>query len=37
MQYKILIIDDVELLKMLRSYFEVKKYIIFTAESGVKD
>lgn len=35
MQYKILIIDDdKELLKMLRKYFEIKKYEIITAENG---
>lgn len=35
MQYKILIVDDdTELLKMLRSYFEIKQYIVITAENG---
>lgn len=37
MAYKILIIDDdAELLKMLRSYFEIKKYEIVTAENGAE-
>ncbi len=32
MAYKILIIDDdIELLKMLRKYFEIKRYEIITA------
>lgn len=35
MAYKILVIDDdTELLKMLRRYFEMKKYEIITAENG---
>lgn len=37
MAYKILIIDDdIELLKMLRRYFEIKKYEIITAENGME-
>lgn len=33
MQYRILMIDDdTELLKMLRSYFELKNYAVVTAE-----
>ena len=37
MAYKILIIDDdKELLKMLKSYFEIKKYEILTAENGAE-
>ena len=37
MAYKILIIDDdMELLKMLKKYFETKKYEIMTAENGVE-
>ncbi len=37
MPYKILIIDDdTELLKMLRKYFEMKKYEITTAENGIE-
>ena len=37
MTYKILIIDDdAELLKMLKSYFEIKKYEIITAKNGVE-
>ncbi|MDE5910464.1 MAG: response regulator transcription factor [Lachnospiraceae bacterium] len=37
MSYKILIIDDdTELLKMLRKYFEIKKYEIITAENGAE-
>ena len=37
MRYKILIIDDdTELLKMLRKYFEIKKYEIITAENGIE-
>jgi len=36
MQYKILIIDDdKELLKMLRSFFEIREYSVMTAEDGV--
>ena len=37
MAYKILIIDDdAELLKMLKQYFEIKKYEIIAAESGAE-
>ena len=37
MSYRILIIDDDrELLKMLRSYFEIKKYEVITAEDGAE-
>lgn len=37
MQYKILIVDDdTELLKMLRSYFELKKYEVITACCGAE-
>lgn len=37
MAYRILIIDDdIELLKMLKSYFEIKNYEIFTAENGAE-
>ncbi len=37
MAYKILIIDDdTELLKMLKKYFEIKKYEVITAENGVE-
>lgn len=37
MQYKILIVDDDgEMLKMLRSFFELKKYCVFTAENGTE-
>ena len=37
MAYKILIIDDdMELLKVLKKYFETKKYEIMTAENGVE-
>lgn len=37
MSYKILVIDDdTELLQMLRSYFEIKKYEIITAENGAE-
>ena len=37
MAYKILVIDDdTELLQMLRSYFEIKKYGIITAENGAE-
>lgn len=37
MVYKILIIDDdTELLKMLKKYFEIKKYEIITAENGTE-
>lgn len=35
MSYKILIVDDdTELLKMLRSFFEIRQYVIITAENG---
>ena len=35
MAYKILMIDDdIGLLKMLKKYFEIKKYEIITAENG---
>lgn len=37
MAYKILIIDDdIELLKMLKKYLEIKKYEIITAENGLE-
>ena len=37
MQYKILIVDDdIEMLKMLKSFFEIKKYSVFTAEDGIE-
>lgn len=37
MQYKILIVDDdIELLKMLKSYFEIKKYSVIMAENGAE-
>ncbi len=37
MAYKILIIDDdTELLKMLKKYFEIKKYETITAENGLE-
>lgn len=37
MQYKILIVDDdTELLNMLKSYFEIKKYLVITAEHGAE-
>ncbi len=37
MAYRILIIDDdTELLKMLKKYFELKKYEILTAENGTE-
>lgn len=37
MAYKILVIDDdTELLQMLRSYIEIKKYEIITAENGAE-
>lgn len=36
MPYKVLIVDDDrELLKMLRSYFEIKGYQVITAENGI--
>ncbi|MBD5549444.1 MAG: response regulator transcription factor [Lachnospiraceae bacterium] len=35
MGYKILIVDDdTELLKMLKSYFEIRGYVVITAENG---
>lgn len=35
MSYKILIVDDdIELTKMLKHYFEIKKYVVVTAENG---
>ena len=35
MSYKILIVDDdTELLKMLKSYFEIRRYVVITAENG---
>lgn len=37
MSYKILIVDDdIELLKMLKSYFEIKKYEVLTAKNGAE-
>lgn len=37
MAYRILIIDDdIELLKMLKKHFEIKKYEIVTAENGLE-
>ena len=37
MQYKILVIDDdIELLKMLKKFFEIKNYEIITAEDGIE-
>lgn len=37
MQYKLLIVDDdTELLKMFKSYFEIKKYSVITAENGAE-
>lgn len=37
MSYRILIIDDdLELLKMLKSYFEIKKYQVITAQNGAE-
>lgn len=37
MQYKILMIDDdTDLLKMLRGYFEIKQYVVITAENGAE-
>lgn len=37
MQYRLLIVDDdKDLLKMLRSYFEMKHYEIITAENGME-
>ncbi|XCP86372.1 response regulator transcription factor [Roseburia hominis] len=36
MQYRILIVDDDrELLKMLKSFFEIRKYAVMTAEDGM--
>lgn len=35
MQYKLLIVDDdIEMVKMLKSYFELKGYLIYTAANG---
>lgn len=35
MSYKILIVDDdTELLKMLKNYFEIRRYVVITAENG---
>lgn len=37
MQNKLLIVDDdIELLKMLKGYFELKGYLIYTAIDGVE-
>lgn len=37
MSYKILIVDDdAQLLKMLRSFFEIKKFVVITAENGAE-
>ena len=37
MSYKILIVDDdMELLKMLRRYFELKNYTVVLAENGIE-
>ena len=37
MQYKILMVDDdLELLKMLGSYFEIKGYMVTRAENGIE-
>lgn len=37
MQYKILMVDDdKELLKMLRSYLEIKGYLVYAAEDGTE-
>lgn len=37
MQYKIMMVDDdVELLKMLSNYFEIKHYSVITAKSGIE-
>lgn len=37
MQYKILMVDDdIELLTMLKNYFEIKNYSILTAQNGVE-
>ena len=36
MAYKILIVDDdIELLKMLKNFFEIKRYSVITAENGL--
>lgn len=36
MKYTILLVDDdIELLKMLKSYFEIKQYNVITAENGL--
>ena len=35
MAYRILIVDDdIELLKMLKNYFEIKRYDVMMAEDG---
>lgn len=35
MAYRIMIVDDdIELLKMLKNYFEIKRYDVMTAEDG---
>lgn len=37
MQHRILIVDDdIELLKMLRSYFQIKGYFVIVAENGLE-
>lgn len=37
MPYKVLIVDDdIELLKMLKSYFEIKGYQVITAKNGIE-
>lgn len=37
MQYKILMVDDdIELLTMLKNYFEIKHYSILTAQNGIE-
>lgn len=37
MQYKLLIVDDdLELLRMLKTYFELQGYLIYTARSGIE-
>lgn len=37
MAYKILIVDDdIELLKMLKQFFEIKGYLVITAENGME-
>ncbi len=36
MSYEIMIVDDdIELLKMLKSFFEIKQYSVITAENGL--